>query len=653
MINSVLHVASPPPRPLLIYDGDCNFCTLWVQRWQRATGENVEYLPFQDSRVAAQFPEILPAQFASAVQLIQPDGSVHSAAEAVFRSLACNPHEQWLLDWYQHSPAFARATEWGYGFVARHRTFFSLLTRLLWGRHVAPSTHLGVRWMFLRSLGIIYLIAFVSLWVQVTGLIGGNGIVPAQAAMDVAKQQAAAQEIGLSRYHWLPTFCWLDASDRSLKFQCAAGAVLAVLLIIGIAPAPCLFLLWLIYLSLTTVGGVFLGFQWDNLLLETGFLAIFFAPLQWLPRRPAREAPPSRIVLWLLRWLLFRLMFESGCVKLASGDAAWRNLTALEYHYETQPLPTWIGWYAWQLPAWTQKACTAVMFGVELGIPFLIFLPRKPRQLACGAFVTLQLLIFLTGNYCFFNLLAMALCLTLLDDAAVSRLLPSRWRMPPAHDSLPTPANPRALCRWPIQATFPLAAIILCVSLVPIPGMFRIRVPIPEPVIATYLWLQPFRSINSYGLFAVMTTSRPEIIVEGSADGITWKPYEFRYKPGPLNRRPGFVEPHQPRLDWQMWFAALGDNRQRPWFIGFCVRLLQGSPEVLALLAQNPFPDVPPRYVRALVYDYRFTNSDTRRKTGDWWQRRLIGVYLPPLSLTGNGRDRFEHPDLSAGARRL
>jgi predicted DCC family thiol-disulfide oxidoreductase YuxK len=633
-VKSVLRVASPPPKPLLVYDGDCNFCTLWIRRWQGVTGDRVDYLPFQDQRVEAQFPEVPRDRFESAVQLVLPDGAVLCGAEAVFRSLAFNPHGRWWLDWYEHSPAFARVSEWGYGFVARHRTGFSFLTRLLWGRHLEPPTQVLLRWIFLRLLGVVYLIAFVSLWVQVPGLIGSEGIVPAGTTMQLVRNEAAAAHLGINRYHLVPTLCWISASDSSLQIQCAAGTALAVLVIIGIAPALCLFLLWLIYLSLTTVGGVFLGFQWDNLLLETGLLAVFFAPLQWLPRKPGQEAPPSRIALWLLRWLLFRLMFESGCVKLLSGDPTWRHLTALHFHFDTQPLPTWIGWYAYQLPAGLQKTCTAAMFVIELLVPFLIFAPRRPRQFACAALVLFQVAILLTGNYGFFNLLTIVLCLTLLDDAALKRrrlgrLWPGADCEAPAIAAFASPGR-----RWAAGFTLPLAIIVFAVSFVQLLGMFRVRLPGPRPVLAGYQWLLPLRSFNSYGLFAVMTTSRPEIVVEGSNDGVQWAAYEFKYKPGSVRRRPGFVAPYQPRLDWQMWFAALGDYRQNPWFVSFCSRLLQGSPEVLALLARNPFPNAPPRYIRAVVYDYRFTHPATRRQTGDWWQRELRGVYLPPVSLS-------------------
>jgi predicted DCC family thiol-disulfide oxidoreductase YuxK len=426
-MDSGIRVAKPPPKPLMVFDGDCNFCTLWIRRWQQTTGDAVDYLPAQDPRIAEQFPEIPREQFDTAVQLIEADGAIFSGAEAVFRALAKNPRWQWPLAAYEKAPSISRITESAYGFVAGHRTFFSRLTKLFWGRHVEQPDFFLTRWLFLRALGVVYLVAFVSLGTQINGLIGHNGILPADQFMSAVKQQCDARDIGLERFHLLPTLCWFDASDGFLDFQCAAGTVLALLLIAGIAPVPCLVLLWLLYLSLATIGRDFLGFQWDNLLLEAGFLAIFFAPLQLLPR-PSRGTPPSRAVLWLLWLLLFKLMFSSGCVKLLSGDPNWRNLTALTFHYYTQPLPTWIGWYANQLPLWFQKLSCAAMFGIELGAPWLIFAPRRLRFLGGAAIAALQILILLTGNYTFFNLLTLALCLLLLDDFLLERIMPSKLR---------------------------------------------------------------------------------------------------------------------------------------------------------------------------------------------------------------------------------
>ena len=625
-MKSDIRVALPPPKPLMVFDGDCNFCTLWIRRWQQMTGDAVDYLPSQAAGIAAQFPEIPHERFDAAVQLIETDGMVISGAEAVFRGLARNPKCEWLLRTYENTPVVARITERAYDFVAGHRTFFSRLTRWFWGRHVELPDYFLTRWIFLRALGLVYLVAFVSLWMQISGLVGHSGILPANQFMSAVGQQCDAQGIGPGRFHLVPTLCWLDASDRFLNFQCAAGTVCAVMLIIGIAPVPCLFLLWLIYLSLATVGQDFFGFQWDNLLLEASFLAIFFAPIQLLPH-PAHASPPSRMVLWLLRLLLFKLMFSSGCVKWLSGDPNWRNLTALTFHYQTQPLPTWPGWYASQLPLWFQKFSCATMFAVELGAPFLIFAPRRIRFLGCASIVSLQILILLTGNYTFFNFLTLALCLLLLDDFVFQKILPRKF------GALFKPQIPLSPRGWPKAFTTALAVVMIAISLFQVASLFGPRSSLWFPAALLENELAPFRTFNSYGLFAVMTTERREIIVEGSNDGTNWLAYEFKYKPGDLNRRPGFVEPFQPRLDWQMWFAALGDYRQNPWFVNFCERLLQGSPEVLALLGKNPFPKQPPRFVRAELYDYHFTNFAERRATGAWWRREFVGEYLPPVSL--------------------
>jgi predicted DCC family thiol-disulfide oxidoreductase YuxK len=629
-MKSDIRVAAPPPKPLMIFDGDCNFCTLWIRRWQQMTGEAVDYLPSQDPAVAKQFPEIPHERFQTSVQLIETDGVVYSGAEAIFRALAKNPKWQSLLHAYKKTPVIAQITESAYSFVAGHRTLFSRLTRWFWGRHVELPDYFLTRWIFLRALGAIYLVAFISLWTQISGLIGHDGILPTDQFMSAVKQQCDAHGIGWERFHLLPTLCWFDSSDGFLNFQCAAGTVAAILLIFGIAPAPCLALLWLLYLSLATVGQDFLGFQWDNLLLEAGFLGIFFAPLQLLPCK-SRGAPPSRIVLWLLRLLLLKLIFSSGCVKLLSGDPNWRNLTALTFHYQTQPLPTWIGWYAQQLPLWFQKFSCAAMFGIELGASFLIFAPRRIRFFGGAAIIFLQILILLTGNYTFFNFLTLALCLLLLDDFILQQIVPSR-----IHGLFSLKLQPSTFNRirhWSRAITIPLAVVALSISVFQMISMFGVQSELLFPVAVADEWLQPSRSVNSYGLFAVMTKTRNEIVVEGSNDGATWLPYEFKYKPGDVNQKPRFVEPFQPRLDWQMWFAALGNYQQNPWFENFCKRLLQGSSEVLALLKKNPFPNKPPRYIRAEFYDYHFTNAAERRETGAWWKREFIGEYLPPVSI--------------------
>jgi hypothetical protein len=496
----------------------------------------------------------------------------------------------------------------------------------------APDSFFLSRWLFLRLLGVVYLAAFLSLWVQIKGLIGAQGILPVRDYLP-----ALRKALGFHAYYLAPTLCWLDPSDALLTRLCVGGVVLAGLLIAGIAPAVILFLLWIFYLSLTVTGQIFLGYQWDGLLLETGFLAIFFAPVQLWPRL-SRERPPPVVVLWLLRWLLFRLMFLSGAVKLISGDATWRSLAALTYHYETQPLPTWTSWYMHQLPALFQCLSVLFTFLVELILPALIFGTRRCRQVAFAGIVSLQLLIAATGNYGFFNLLTIALCLPLLDDRALAapfRLVIAGFariqiRMPEVlRIQLPPVGSSRRRGRW---VALGFGGFIVLFSFLSILARFGLITHKSGRLFSALQAVHSFHSINAYGLFAIMTTSRPEIIVEGSNDGTTWLPYEFKWKPGDVQRVPAFTGLHMPRLDWQMWFAALDDYEANPWFSRFLARLLEGSPDVLSLLETNPFPEKP-RFVRAVLYDYHFTSDVKRNQTGAYWQRRLLGAYSPVLSL--------------------
>jgi predicted DCC family thiol-disulfide oxidoreductase YuxK len=628
-------VASAPVKPVMLFDEDCGFCRRWIARWQDFTGDTVEYIPYQDPSVAQRFPELVPERMAEAVHLVAATGDVFRGAEAVFRTLAIPRERHWTVWAYQRLPGFASVSEFFYGLVARHRMFFSWLTRLLWGAHVERPTYHQVRSIFIRGLGLIYLIAFVSLYNQAPGLIGDRGILPTRELIDAFRDTANYRQIGLQRYALFPTFGWISGTETFTRFQAGVGIALAVLVVIGVAPAPCLLLLWALYLSLSVLSRVFLNYQWDALLLETGFLAIFFAPLFWL--RGLRGPRPSRTVLWLLRWLLFRLMFLSGAVKLLSGDPTWHDLTALHYHYETQPLPTWVAWHAHHLPAGFQKFSTQVMFFIELGLPFLIFFPRRIRFVAFVAFVLLQLGIALTGNYTFFNLLAILLCISLLDDAMVAKIIPKRWRATGKSSPPQRPAQAgtfrHAIGIVRRVGLAALAAFIVMMSSFLLYGTLRHSLNPDSWLAKIYRDIASFRSINSYGLFAVMTTNRPEIIIEGSNDGQAWRAYEFQYKPGALDRRPVFVAPHQPRVDWQMWFAALGTYQHNPWFMRFCQALLQGSPPVLELLEKNPFPDAPPKFIRATLYEYHFTTPQERAKTGNWWRREYKGPYCPVLSL--------------------
>jgi len=627
-VKTTLRVARTPDKPVLLYDGDCRFCAMWIERWRQCAGDGVEFLPFQSPESALRFPELPRERLESAVHFIATDGSVSQGAAAVFQSIAggnCIP--LWL---YRNAPGFGACSEFVYRRVANHRPALSWVTRLLWGRSVQASWYEHSRWLFLRLLGGVYGIAFLSLWVQVPGLIGRDGILPVANLLSAVAGSDFTP--GVERFWQLPTLCWFSASDGFLQFQCAAGVLAALLLVLNIAPAWAALGSWLLYLSLASVSGVFLGYQWDVLLLETGLLAVLLAPWQLWPWRG--ELPVRPLSRWLLLWLLFRLMFSSGCVKLLSGDPLWRGLTALEFHFETQPLPTWIGWYAHQLPHWIQKLSVLGMFGIELIIPFFVFLPRRPRQLAFCLFALLQGLIALTGNYTFFNLLTVVLCVPLLDDATLRRWLPRRWR--PGKEQALRQATPGFWARCQGGTVLVVGALLFLVSLPIFAGTLHWRWPRLAPLVFLDRLVSPLRSVNGYGLFAVMTEPRHEIVIEGSDDGVNWREYEFKYKPGDIRRRPAFVAPHQPRVDWQMWFAALGDVRGNPWFVNLCVRLLQGEPGVLALLERDPFPDKAPRYIRARLYEYHFTTPAERRATGAWWRRELKGEYCPQVSLQGS-----------------
>jgi predicted DCC family thiol-disulfide oxidoreductase YuxK len=397
----------------MIWDGECHFCKRWIERWREITAGKVDYVTYQ--KASGRFREIPVEQFKRAVAFIEPDGKTFFAAEAIFRSLRYRSSRQWLAWSYDQVPGFAAISELAYKAVASHRKAASAITRLLWGEDVRPPTYFWARRWFLRALGLIYLIGFVSLWVQVEGLIGSNGVSPVSQFLPAVHEQ-----LGRRAYSLLPTLCWFNSSDAFLHFLCGGGVVLSLLLIAGIVPLISLIALFVFYLSLTIAGQAFLSFQWDILLLETGFLAIFLAPWQGSWKRN-REAPLSRAALFLLKLLLFKLMVMSGIVKLTSGDDCWWNLTALDYHYWSQPLPTIFGWWADQSPEWFKHFSVAFCLAVEIIAPVFIWAPRRLRLVAAGLMIFLQVVIALTGNYCFFNLLAIALCLLLIDDAAISR----------------------------------------------------------------------------------------------------------------------------------------------------------------------------------------------------------------------------------------
>jgi len=664
-----LRVASPPTRPLMVWDGDCRFCGAWIRRWREHTGEAVDYEPYQS--VGDRFPEIAAADYAREIHLIFPDGRVVRGAEAVFAALDAQDGDGRGLALYKRIPIFAKISEWCYHRVANNRTFLSLLTRIFWGDPGTRSTFRFSSMLFLRLLGLVFLVAFVSFWGQAEGLVGDHGIWPLKSYFDAIKS-APNLTTHLDRFFAAPSLLWFSPNSSGLSTILGAGVICSLLLMAGLLPAWALLGCVLTYQSLRAGVPIFLNFQWDILLVETGFVALLIAPWGWW-QRPWSAREPPRAGRWALWWLLFKLMVMSGLVKLLwngagpgpehpdifrrlmatitgvpVGNNTWLDGTALQFHYFTQPIPASTSWWFHHLPAWFHRTSLWVCMYIEMSVPFAFFAPRRLRHGAALLQIFLQVALLASGNYGFFNLLSIVLCIPLFDDtfwpARVQRFLERGRPAPPA----PSPSTVKIIFRRGgaiLRAT--LAGFIILMGLVqfvqewnsaprPLPEK-----PPPPPnfferaVIDTYHLLEPAADrvrdlglINRYGLFRVMTTERPEIIFEGSDDGQTWKPYEFVWKPGDPMRQPSFTTPHMPRLDWQMWFAALSiyyDHQVPEWLGFFADQLKAGNPDVLALLDNNPFPKAPPKQLRIRLYLYKFTTPEEQMKTGAWWTRTLVG----------------------------
>lgn len=436
---------------------------------------------------------------------------------------------------------------------------------------------------------------------QIEGLVGENGILPLVSKLALIEQFYQQQ-----KFWQLPTVFWLNASDLMLKSVCYAGMIASALVLFNIYTRASLIICYVLYLSIVEAGQDFTHFQWDVFLLEIGFLAIL---VTW----------GSGIIILLFRWLLARFMFMGGVVKLASGDPSWANLTALNFHYETQPIPTALAYYAHHLPAWFNKLCVGGVFFIELLLPIFVFLPRRFRLFACVAFVVLQSGIILTGNYTFFNLLTILLCLFLLQDKDIIKLIPNTL-IAGIKKQNPVAGMTANTC----ASVWASIVLLVCVSQI---FLYHFKSPVFEPLKILMRTASRFSLVNNYGPFAVMTKTRHEIIVQGSNDALNWSDYQFKYKPGQLNKELGWNIPHQPRLDWQMWFEALDLTRKSIWFDNLLIKLLEGSPQVNSLLGATPFLDKPPRYIRAIVYRYAYTSQEQRIKNGQVWKRGSYRIY--------------------------
>ena len=467
-------------------------------------------------------------------------------------------------------------------------------------------------WLFRKAIAVIYLLAFWGLYSQMEGLYGVRGILPIQDYI-----AGLTRHFGGIAVFKLPTLFWFFQSNLALKVLCGVGVIAALLAVIGVLPGLCFLVIWVLYLSLVNVGQAFLSFQWDILLLEVGFLCLFMSPWVLWEKGPRRE--PIIGLRFLVYWLLFRLMLGSGIVKLLSGDPQWRGLTALTFHYLTQPLPHIGGWLAHQLPVWAQKASVVMMFVIECILPFFIWGPKRFKQIAFIGLISLQMLILMTGNYGFFNLITLTLCIPLLPDAIWEKW-GSKWTI---------------LRERPKPAYHPLYLVPVTALILTLSGTFelkRLGVPVPQPIQALTNVTYPYHIVGRYGLFAVMTTVRNEIDVQGSRDGRNWQSYVFKFKPGALDRPPIWVQPFHPRLDWQMWFAALNHYSNQRWYLAFLSRCLEGSPDVLGLLQSNPFNESPPKYIRGVFDTYTYTTVGQLWETGEWWQKEPQGLYSPVMS---------------------
>ncbi|MEU4063149.1 lipase maturation factor family protein [Streptomyces wedmorensis] len=462
----------------------------------------------------------------------------------------------------------------------------------------APDHWLS-RIVFQRGLAGLYCVAFLSAALQFRALIGERGMLPVPEYVRRTRPRHTP-----SLFHW-------RYSDRLFATVSWSGAALALALVAGVGDAVPLavsmllwFVLWALYLSIVNVGQTWYSFGWESLLLETGFLAVFLGN---------DDTGPPVLVLFLLRWLLFRVEFGAGLIKIR-GDACWRNLTCLYHHHETQPMPGPLSWFFHHLPRPLHRVEVAANHVVQLFVPFLLFTPQPVATIAAGLMIATQLWLVLSGNFAWLNWITIVLALSAVDAS-------------PLTGSHPQPDPPL----WYVVLVVLVTAFVLVRSYRPVRNLLSRH----QAMNRSY---DPFHLVNTYGAFGTVGRIRDEIVVEGTDDpaphpGTVWREYGFKGKPGDLRRLPRQFAPYHLRLDWLMWFAALSPGYAREWFGPFVERLLDGDRDTLRLLAHNPFPDAPPTHVRARLYRYRYTTWRELRSTGAWWHRTLVREYLPPTRL--------------------
>lgn len=616
-----------PPPPLLVYDGACEFCRQWVQRLQVIAGERVNVAPCQD---VAEELGIPLDECGHSVRFLPESGDRTQGAEAVFGALAAAGRGA-SLNFYQRFQAFARVSEAVYRLVVDHRMIVSRIVRFSHGADLREDPWTRTRSLYLRLLGLSLFLAVISYWNQIQGLNGANGILPAADLVDMVNQ--VSDERGWSawqHFRAMPSLFRLYPADGMLHGLAGMATLGSLCLILGLIPGPALVLVLLGWGSIVTIGGTFSGYQWDILNIEICFASLFVAPWKLrLVHAPGVRA--TRSGRWILRGLLFKFVFLNGMAKLVSGDPAWASLTAIQYHYWTQPMTNAISWHAYHLPLWIHKASVVGTFFVELILPVFIFGPRRMRQIAFFGITVLMVGMHATGSFGTFNLMTIALCIALLDDGALRSLVPARWRFRVADTRAEPHRSAAGALRWPRGV---LVGLLMLLNFRVVATGSGISLPSPEWLEALDRESRRLHLVNAYGAFPNMTEDRPEVLFEGSMDGHTWIPYVLRYKTHALDENQRYTAHHMPRLDGQLWFSAHRCHCQNArWYLHFMTRLLEGQPEVLQLLGDNPFPQGPPAFIRSSLWAYTFTTPEERSDTGNIWNRQRIGEFCPPLTL--------------------
>jgi hypothetical protein len=486
-------------------------------------------------------------------------------------------------------------------------------------------TYLLTRFLILRLLGLVYAVAFLILIDQLSPLIGADGLLPAARYLaEIRASIDATSDAVLA----LPTLFWLDCSDATLLAAAWVGFALSLLVLFGATNALLQLALWALYLSFVQIGQLFYGYGWETQLCETGFLAIFLCPLRRVG--PFASASPPVVAIWLFRWLIIRIMLGAAAIKLR-GDPCWRDFTCLVYHYETQPIPNPLSWWLHARPPWFHAIGVAFNHFVELIVPFFVIGPRRVRAVAGLFLIAFQVILILSGNLSFLNWLTIVPALACFDDQTLSRLVPGWLR---ARLRVAAALEASVLQRGAAAA---FAAVVAFFSINVVANLL-------SPHQAMNRSYDRLHLVNTYGAFGSVGRTRDEVILEGTSDAVVdantrWQAYEFPCKPGDVSRRPCVISPYHYRADWQIWFAAMSRAGQQPWLLHLVYKLLQGDAGVKTLLAVDPFPTEPPRFIRAQRYRYEFTRPDSG--SPDWWRRTLLGPYLPPVSIDDPELQRY------------